>query len=39
LYAVGELREELIRAPSGETALKIRNSPRWFPNLKVINSL
>ena len=39
LYVVGELREELIRAPSGETALKIRNSPRWFPYLKVINSL
>lgn len=39
LYAVGELREELIRAPSGETTLKIRNSPRWFPYLKVINSL
>ena len=39
LYVVGELREELIRAPSGETTLKIRNSPRWFPYLKVINSL
>ncbi|KAG2553811.1 hypothetical protein PVAP13_9KG623600 [Panicum virgatum] len=35
LYAVGELREELIRAPSGETVLKNRNSPRWFPYLKV----
>ena len=39
LYVVGEFREELIRTPSGETTLKIRNSQRWFPYLKVINSL
>jgi predicted chitinase len=36
LYAVGELRGEMIRLPSTQTALKIRNSPRWYPYLKVI---
>jgi len=28
LYAIGELRGEMIRPPSPETALKIRTSPR-----------
>lgn len=36
LYAIGELREEMIRAPSNETSLKIRNSPRWYPYFKVL---
>jgi hypothetical protein len=35
LYAIGELREEMIRPPSNETALKIRTSPRWYPYFKV----
>jgi hypothetical protein len=35
LYAIGELRGEMIRPPSNETPLKIRNSPRWHPYLKV----
>jgi predicted chitinase len=36
LYAVGELRGEMIRLPSTQTSLKISNSPRWYPYLKVI---
>ena len=36
LYAIGELREEMIRAPSNETSLKITNSHRWYPYFKVI---
>jgi hypothetical protein len=35
LYAIGELRQELIRPPSNETALKISNSHRWYPYFKV----
>jgi hypothetical protein len=35
LYAIGELRGEMIRPPSNETPLKIRNNPRWHPYLKV----
>nr|XP_034569864.1 protein ALP1-like [Setaria viridis] len=34
LYAIGELRGEMIRPPSTETALKIRTSPRWYPYFK-----
>jgi hypothetical protein len=37
LYAIGELRQEMIRAPSNETSLKIRNSRRWYPYFKVIH--
>ena len=37
LYAVGELRGELIRPPSSQTPQKIRNNPRWYPYLKVMN--
>lgn len=37
LYAIGELRQEMIRAPSNETPVKISNSPRWYPYFKVIN--
>jgi hypothetical protein len=36
LYAVRELRGEMIRLPSTHTSLKINNSPRWYPYLKVI---
>jgi hypothetical protein len=35
LYATGELRQEMIRPPSLETASKIRTSPRWYPYFKV----
>jgi predicted chitinase len=35
LYAIGELRGEMIRPPSNDTPLKIRNSPRWYPYLEV----
>jgi hypothetical protein len=36
LYAVGELRGELIRAPSTDTHPKIMGSHRWFPFFKVL---
>jgi hypothetical protein len=36
LYAVGELRQDMIRAPPNDTPLKISNSPRWYPYFKVI---
>jgi len=36
LYAIGELREEMIRAPSNDTSLKITNSHKWYPYFKVI---
>jgi hypothetical protein len=36
LFAVGELRGELIRSPSSQTPQKIRNIPRWYPYLKVM---
>jgi hypothetical protein len=36
LYAIGELRQEMIRPPSSETPLKIRNSHRWYPYFKVL---
>jgi hypothetical protein len=35
LYAVGELRKELIKAPSPTTHPKIIGSYRWNPYLKV----
>jgi hypothetical protein len=37
LYAIGELRDDMIKAPTGETPLKIRNRPRWYPYFKVIS--
>jgi hypothetical protein len=37
LYAIGELRQDMIRPPSNETPLKVSNSPRWYPYLKVNN--
>ena len=38
LYAVGELRGEMIKAPTGQTPQKIRNSYRWYPYFKVSSS-
>jgi hypothetical protein len=35
LYAVGELRQEMIRPPSTQTPEKISNSQRWYPYFKV----
>ena len=35
LFAVGELRGELIRRPSGQTPPKVHGSPRWYPYFKV----
>ncbi|XP_020162046.1 uncharacterized protein [Aegilops tauschii subsp. strangulata] len=34
LFAVGELRGEMIRRPSGQTPPKIRGSLRWYPYFK-----
>ncbi|WVZ51102.1 hypothetical protein U9M48_002280, partial [Paspalum notatum var. saurae] len=34
LYAIGELRGEMIKAPSTETPEKIRTSQRWYPYFK-----
>jgi hypothetical protein len=34
-YAIGELRQEMIKPQSGETASKIQNSKRWFMYCKV----
>ena len=36
LYAVGELRSEIIKAPSSTTHPKVLGSHRWNPYLKVI---
>ena len=35
LFAIGELRGETIRRPSGQTPPKIRRSPRWYPYFRV----
>jgi hypothetical protein len=35
LYAIGELRNDMIRPPSNDTAPKIMGSSRWYPYLKV----
>uniref|UniRef100_A0A452YMP3 DUF8040 domain-containing protein n=1 Tax=Aegilops tauschii subsp. strangulata TaxID=200361 RepID=A0A452YMP3_AEGTS len=35
LFAIGELRGEMIRRPSGQTPPKIRGSPRWYPYFKL----
>ena len=35
LFAIGELRHEMIKPPSGQTPPKIKNSFRWFPYFKV----
>jgi hypothetical protein len=31
LYAIGKLRNDMMKPPSGETPLKIRNNNRWYP--------
>jgi len=36
LYAIGELRNEMIKPPSTATHLKVLGSHRWNPYLKVI---
>jgi hypothetical protein len=35
LYAIGELRQEMIKPPSSEIPSKIRYSKRWYPYFKV----
>jgi hypothetical protein len=35
LYAIGELRHEMIKPPTGQTPAKIRDSFRWYPYFKV----
>jgi hypothetical protein len=35
LYAIGELRQEMIKPPSGETPSKIRHNKRWYPYFEV----
>ena len=39
LYAVGELRNELIVVPSSSVPSKIWNSRRWYPYLKVSTNI
>lgn len=38
LYAVGQLREDLIRPPSTNVNVKILGSPRWYPYLQVTSN-
>jgi hypothetical protein len=35
LYAIGELRQDMIKPPSGDLPSKIRYSKRWYPYFKV----
>jgi hypothetical protein len=35
LYAIDELRDDMIKPSSSETPLKIRNNHRWYPYFKV----
>jgi hypothetical protein len=35
LYAIGELRQEMIKPPSGDIPSKIRYNKRWYPYFKV----
>jgi hypothetical protein len=35
MYVIGELRNDMIKPPSGDTPPKIRNSHRWYPYFKV----
>jgi hypothetical protein len=39
LYAIGELRQEMIKPPSRETPSKIRNNKRWYPYFKVSTNI
>jgi hypothetical protein len=39
LYAIGELRADMIKSPSAGTHPKIMGSHRWFPYLKVFSYL
>jgi len=36
LYAIGELRADMMKPPSTATHPKILGSHRWFPFLKVL---
>lgn len=38
LFAIGELRNDMIRPPSNETSPKIMGSSRWYPYFKVYKS-
>ena len=38
MYAVGELRGEMIKTPTGQTPQKIRNRYIWYPYFKVSSS-
>jgi len=35
VYAISELRQEMIRPLSNETPVKISNSHRWYPYFRV----
>jgi hypothetical protein len=35
LYAIGELRQEMIKPPSGDIPSKIRYSKRWYMYFKL----
>jgi hypothetical protein len=35
LYAIGDLRQEMIKPPSGEIPSKIRHNKRWYPYFNV----
>ncbi|XP_071679935.1 uncharacterized protein [Lolium perenne] len=39
LYAVGELKDEMIKPPSNNTPPKIKNSYRWFPCFRVSRAM
>ena len=36
LYAIGELRNEIIKSPTTATHLKIMGSQRWYPYMQVL---
>ena len=37
LFAVGELKDEMIKTPTGQTPQNIRQSRSWYPYFKVRN--
>ena len=39
LYAIGDLRHEMIKPPTCQTPAKIRDSFRWYPYFKIRISL
>jgi hypothetical protein len=38
MFAIRELREQMIKPPPAHTPTKIKDSYRWFPYFKVSNS-